>query len=60
VFAVDLPSGIHPDTGAAEPDAVLPADLTVTFGARKRGLLYADAALVGRIELVDIGLGLDP
>ncbi|WP_262406144.1 NAD(P)H-hydrate epimerase [Protaetiibacter sp. SSC-01] len=58
-FAVDLPSGIHPDTGeAAEADAVLPADVTVTFGACKAGLLRADLAVVGRIELVDIGLGL--
>jgi hydroxyethylthiazole kinase-like uncharacterized protein yjeF len=58
-FAVDVPSGIHPDTGdAPEPDAVLPADVTVTFGACKAGLLRADAGMVGRIELVDIGLGL--
>lgn len=58
-FAVDLPSGIHPDTGEApEPDAVLPADVTVTFGACKTGLLRADPAVVGRIKLVDIGLGL--
>jgi hydroxyethylthiazole kinase-like uncharacterized protein yjeF len=58
-FAVDLPSGIHPDTGEApEPDAVLPADVTVTFGACKTGLLGAPLELVGRIELVDIGLGL--
>lgn len=58
-FAVDVPSGIHPDTGEApEPDAVLPADIIVTFGACKSGLLRADASLVGRIELVDIGLGL--
>lgn len=58
-FAVDLPSGIHPDTGEApEPDAVLPADVTVTFGACKAGLLRAEPGLVGRIELIDIGLGL--
>ncbi|MGN6273668.1 MAG: NAD(P)H-hydrate epimerase [Protaetiibacter sp.] len=60
-FAVDLPSGIHPDTGeVAEADAVLPADVTVTFGACKAGLLRAPAELVGRIELVDIGLGVEP
>jgi hydroxyethylthiazole kinase-like uncharacterized protein yjeF len=58
-FAVDVPSGIHPDTGEApEPDAVLPADVTVTFGACKAGLLRAAPGVVGRIELIDIGLGL--
>jgi hydroxyethylthiazole kinase-like uncharacterized protein yjeF len=60
-FAVDVPSGIHPDTGeVADADAVLPADVTVTFGACKAGLLLAPAEVVGRIELVDIGLGLEP
>lgn len=60
-FAVDVPSGIHPDTGEVpEADAVLPADVTVTFGACKVGLLRAPAEVVGRIELVDIGLGLEP
>jgi len=60
-FAVDVPSGIHPDTGEAEePDAVLLADVTVTFGACKAGLLRASAEVVGRIVLVDIGLGLEP
>jgi len=59
-FAVDVPSGIHPDTGDADPDAVLPADVTVTFGACKVGLLRTAPELVGRIELVDIGLGLAP
>ncbi|WP_284298644.1 hypothetical protein [Homoserinibacter gongjuensis] len=56
-----MPSGIHPDTGEVpEADAVLPADVTVTFGACKVGLLRAPAEVVGRIELVDIGLGLEP
>ena len=38
VVAVDIPSGLHPDTGAAD-DAVLPASVTVTFGAVKAGLV---------------------
>lgn len=60
-FAVDVPSGIHPDTGeVGDADAVLPADVTVTFGACKAGLLRAAPELVGRIELVDIGLALEP
>jgi NAD(P)H-hydrate epimerase len=57
IVAVDLPSGVHPDTGAASDDAVLPADLTVTFGGAKAGLLIgAGAALSGRIEVVPIGI----
>lgn len=56
VVAVDLPSGIDVDTGAV-PGAVLPADLTVTFGVPKPALLLPPAAhLVGRLEVVDLGL----
>jgi hydroxyethylthiazole kinase-like uncharacterized protein yjeF len=59
VIAADVPSGIDADTGAAD-EAVLPADLTVTFGALKRGLTREPArALAGRIVLADIGLGLE-
>jgi hydroxyethylthiazole kinase-like uncharacterized protein yjeF len=64
VVAVDIPSGISPDDGSAPapagaPPAVLPADLTVTFGALKAGLLRDPGArYAGRIVLVD--LGLDP
>ena len=36
VLAVDLPSGVDPDTGAVTGPAVT-ADVTVTFGARKPG-----------------------
>lgn len=60
VVAVDLPSGIGPDDGAV-PGPVLPADLTVTFGTLKPGLLLPPAAaLAGRVELVPIGLRLGP
>jgi NAD(P)H-hydrate epimerase len=58
VVAVDLPSGIHPDTGEVN-GPVLPADVTVTFGAIKAGLLLEPAkSLAGRIELIDLGLDL--
>lgn len=58
VVAVDVPSGIDADTGDAD-EAVLPADLTVTFGALKRGLTREPArSLAGRIVVADIGLGL--
>lgn len=57
VIACDLPSGINAETGEAS-QPVLPADVTVTFGGAKTGLLLDPAAaLAGRIETVDIGLG---
>jgi hydroxyethylthiazole kinase-like uncharacterized protein yjeF len=57
VVAVDLPSGIDADTGAVDGPAVR-ADVTVTFGAIKPGLLIDPAAgHAGAVELVDIGLG---
>ncbi|MDQ0258693.1 hydroxyethylthiazole kinase-like uncharacterized protein yjeF [Sinomonas atrocyanea] len=57
VVACDLPSGLDADTGAAGP-GVWRADLTVTFGALKAGLLAGRGrALAGRVEVVDIGLG---
>ncbi|HEY6309578.1 MAG TPA: NAD(P)H-hydrate dehydratase [Streptosporangiaceae bacterium] len=56
VVAVDLPSGIDADTGAVEGPAVR-ADVTVTFGAIKPGLLIdPGAGHAGAVELVDIGL----
>ena len=57
MVAVDLPSGIDADTGAVEGPAVR-ADVTVTFGAIKPGLLIdPGAGHAGAVELVDIGLG---
>jgi hydroxyethylthiazole kinase-like uncharacterized protein yjeF len=56
VVAVDVPSGIDVDTGALPGEAV-GADVTVTFGALKPGLLVGPAAVrAGLVELVDIGL----
>ena len=58
VVAVDLPSGVHPDDGSVPDPTVLPADVTVTFGACKTGLLLEPAVeYVGRLVVVDIGLG---
>ncbi|MBX9390528.1 NAD(P)H-hydrate dehydratase [Streptomonospora nanhaiensis] len=57
VVAVDLPSGIDPDTGAVTGPAVR-ADVTVTFGTHKPGLFVdPGAAHAGVVEYVDIGLG---
>ncbi len=56
VISVDLPSGIHADTGAVLGAAVR-ADLTVTFGLPKLGL-YTGPGLdhTGRMDVVDIGI----
>jgi hydroxyethylthiazole kinase-like uncharacterized protein yjeF len=59
VVAVDLPSGVDPDTGEVPDPAVLRAEVTVTFGALKPGLLREPGArYAGRVVLVDIGLDL--
>jgi hydroxyethylthiazole kinase-like uncharacterized protein yjeF len=56
IVAVDLPSGVEPDTGAVHGPAVRAA-LTVAFGARKPAhVLSTGAVHCGRVTLVDIGL----
>ncbi|MEE9203117.1 MAG: NAD(P)H-hydrate dehydratase [Dehalococcoidia bacterium] len=56
LVAIDLPSGVDADTGTADP-ATPGADLTLTLGLPKRGLYSPPGAeLVGRVEVVDIGL----
>ncbi|MCX5194955.1 bifunctional ADP-dependent NAD(P)H-hydrate dehydratase/NAD(P)H-hydrate epimerase [Streptomyces sp. NBC_00249] len=58
VVAVDLPSGVDADTGEVAGPAVS-ADVTVTFGAYKPGLLIdPGASRVGAVRLVGIGLEL--
>lgn len=59
VIAVDLPSGVHPETGTVAGPHVV-ADRTVTFGCLKPCHLLGPAAQAcGRITLVDIGLAAD-
>ncbi|UKF30282.1 NAD(P)H-hydrate epimerase [Clavibacter phaseoli] len=59
VIACDIPSGVGCDDGRVPDPTVLPADVTVTFGAGKPGLMRGDGrALAGRVELVDVGLDL--
>lgn len=54
--AVDCPSGLNCDTGDLDP-AALPADLTVTFAAAKRGQFSFPAAeAIGDLAIADIGL----
>ena len=54
--AVDIPSGVDADSGAVGEQTVH-ADVTVTFGALKPGLVVgAGAERAGEVRLVDIGL----
>ena len=55
-LAVDIPSGIHADSGAILGTA-LPARATVTMQALKSGLLlYPGAQYTGEIAVADIGI----
>jgi hydroxyethylthiazole kinase-like uncharacterized protein yjeF len=57
VVAVDLPSGVDPDTGET-PGAHVVADVTVTFGTVKNALLVDPGAnAAGTVVRADIGLG---
>ena len=56
VCALDLPSGL-PSDGEAPAGPVVRAQVTVTFGLPKLGLvLPAGAAHAGRIEIADLGI----
>ena len=56
VVACDIPSGVDADTGEAHAP-VLRAELTVTFGAAKAGLLADPGAdFAGRVQVVPIGV----
>jgi NAD(P)H-hydrate epimerase len=54
VIALDIPSGINADDGSGAP--VVHADVTLTFGSVKRGLLLRRDEC-GAIVCLDIGLG---
>ncbi|HEY7483301.1 MAG TPA: NAD(P)H-hydrate dehydratase [Streptosporangiaceae bacterium] len=59
VVACDVPSGVDASTGQVGGAAVR-ADVTVTFGTHKPGLLIdPGASYSGVVELIDIGLGPD-
>jgi hydroxyethylthiazole kinase-like uncharacterized protein yjeF len=58
IVAVDLPSGVDPDTGAVDGPAVH-ARVTVTFGALKP--VHVLSSRCGDVHLIDLGLDLaDP
>jgi NAD(P)H-hydrate epimerase len=57
VVAVDCPSGVDCDSGETAPECI-PAELTVSMAAAKRGLLKFPAYnLLGELRFVGIGLG---
>ena len=56
IIALDLPSGLDADTGAANP-ACLYADNTITLGFAKPGLFDSPGAeKAGKVTVVDIGI----
>ena len=62
VFALDLPTGLDPDTGETDPNCIA-AGQTLALGFPKVGLLtFPGAGLVGQLRVLDIGLppGLAP
>jgi NAD(P)H-hydrate epimerase len=55
VIAIDLPTGMNADTGEVAGPCVQ-ADLTVTMGCRKQGLLFTPAKeYAGEVIVADIG-----
>ena len=59
IVAVDLPSGVDPDTGAVDGPHVQAA-VTVTFGGRKPCHVVGPGAIAsGQVRVVDIGIGDD-
>lgn len=55
IVALDLPSGVDPDTGAVPGEAIAAA-VTISFGAPKVGLLFQPGrSRCGRLFAVEIG-----
>lgn len=56
LVAVDVPSGLHSDSGDVDP-ATVPADVTVTLAGPKRGMLIPDGwDVLGELVVGDIGI----
>ncbi len=56
LFALDLPSGLNPDTGSVDP-ATPSVDSTITLGFPKTGLYnHPGSERAGLIRIVDIGI----
>lgn len=59
LLAVDVPTGVHADTGEADPHA-LRAEMTVTLGFAKQGLFrFPGTEHAGQIVVADIGMDPD-
>jgi ADP-dependent NAD(P)H-hydrate dehydratase / NAD(P)H-hydrate epimerase len=59
VLAIDIPSGLNADSGAAQ-GALVQAMLTITYIGIKRGLLTGRGpAVCGELVLADLGIGED-
>ena len=59
-IAADIPSGFSADSGKVLGLGVQ-ADTTITFGYMKKGLLLSDCSLsCGQIELMDVGIYVEP
>ena len=55
IIAIDLPTGLHPDTGH-HSGVFVTAALTLTLALPKRGLLASHAQKnVGQLKVVDLG-----
>jgi len=56
IFSIDIPSGLHSDTGQPLGVAVK-ADATATFSFAKAGhILYPGNSYTGELEVIDIGI----
>lgn len=56
MVAIDLPTGLNPDTGELDP-ATFQAERTITFGFPKIGhYAFPGANAVGRLTVADIGI----
>ena len=56
LIAIDLPSGLHPDTGKADQPAIR-ANVTITLGYPKLGLIKPFAKnLVGTLKIADLSI----
>lgn len=56
IISIDVPSGLHGDTGSVSPFAVA-AHLTVTFGKPKQGMyLYPGRDYCGEIQVKPLGI----
>jgi ADP-dependent NAD(P)H-hydrate dehydratase / NAD(P)H-hydrate epimerase len=55
VIAVDIPTGLDPQTGTVDHKAV-EADFTITFHKQKKGIKNGDTKYVGIANVCDIGI----